>query len=251
MKFISGLFLCLIVSVALLFAASNDSEFDHFVTAEGDQLYEGENVLRFVSFNVPNLLCIEDNMQFKSTNFWRLPNAFEIQDALNSVKQMGGQVVRTYTITVRRPDKDPEIPRHVEGPGEFNEEAFQALDQVLALANEIGIRVIIPFVDNWSWMGGKAEYAAFRGKQPQDFWTDPQIKQDFKETIRFMVNRKNTLTGIRYKNDKAILAWETGNELGGCPDAWTSEMAAYIKSQDSNHLVVEWTSEQPVAAGIH
>ena len=61
--------------------------------------------------------------------------------------------------------------RHVEGPGKFNEEAFKAYDKVLQIANKVGIRVIIPLVDNWWWWGGPKEYAAFRGKQKDEFRT--------------------------------------------------------------------------------
>jgi endo-1,4-beta-mannosidase len=55
-------------------------------------------------------------------------------------------------------------------PGEFDEEAFRTLDLVLAKANASGVRLIIPFVDNWRWMGGISEYAAFRGKKREAFW---------------------------------------------------------------------------------
>lgn len=215
-----------------------DSVFEHFVTVSGDRLRDGNDELRFISFNIPNLHCIEDNMRFAETNPWRLPEAFEIRDALETTKAMGGTVARLYTITVRRKDDLPNTPRYVLGPGEFNEEGFRVYDQILALANEIGVRVIIPFVDNWSWMGGRAEYAAFRGKPSEAFWSDKQIKADFKKTIAFMLNRVNTITGVPYREDKAILAWETGNELQSPPD-WTREMTAYIKKLDANHLVLD------------
>jgi hypothetical protein len=52
------------------------------------------------------------------------------------------------------------------------------------------------------------------------------------------VNRKNTLTGRLYKNDKAILGWETGNELDAS-FAWQHEIAGYIRSLDKNHLIIE------------
>ena len=132
----------------------------------------------------------------------------------------------------------PDVPRHVLGPGRFNEEAFRALDQVIQAADENGVRLIIPLVDNWIWQGGRAEYAGFRGKLKEDFWTDPQLIADFKETIRFVLLRTNTLSGVRYADDPAILCWETGNELQS-PPAWTREIAAYIKSLDSNHLVMD------------
>ncbi len=212
--------------------------FGHFVTRQGDKLMDGPDEYRFISFNIPNLHYVEDNLPFTEMNPWRLPDAFEITDALMAVQQAGGQVVRTYTLSVRRADDGPDIPRHVLGPGRFNEEAFRALDKVLQVANETGVRVIIPFVDNWVWWGGIAEYAGFRGKDTEQFWTDPQIIADFKLTIAHVINRVNTYTGVAYKDDKAILAWETGNELK-CPPEWTRQIAAYIKQLDDNHLVVD------------
>jgi len=93
-------------------------------------------------------------------------------------------------------------------------------------------------VDNWKWHGGRAEYAGFRGKNRDDFWTDPQLIADFQETIRFVLMRTNTFTGVRYCDDQAILCWETGNEISPTT-AWTREIARYIKSLDTNHLVMD------------
>ena len=209
-----------------------------FVTREGDRLMEGDRAFRFISLNTPNLHYVEDYLPFDGTNPWRLPDEFEIRDALTAIKQIGGKVTRIYVISVRRPGDDPRIVRHVEGPGKFNEEAFRTLDRVLQIANETGVRLIIPFVDNWKWWGGAAEYAGFRQKGREAFWTDPELIADIETTIRFVINRRNTYTGIAYKDDKAIMAWETGNELEP-PFSWTREIAAYIKSLDRNHLVVE------------
>ena len=114
---------------------------------------------------------------------------------------------------------------------------------MLKIANEQGVRLIIPLVDNWKWLGGRAEYAGFRGKSKDDFWTDPQLIADFKETIRFVLTRTNTFTGVRYCDDKAILCWETGNELSATTD-WTREIARYIKSLDRNHLVMDGRAGQ-------
>jgi mannan endo-1,4-beta-mannosidase len=212
--------------------------FQEFVTRQGDKLMEGDREFRFISFNVPNLHYIEDSLPFEETNPWRIPDEFEIRDALTSVKQMGGTVVRIYTLSVHKADDDASIPRHVLGPGQFGEEAMRGLDMVMKVANETGVRVIIPFVDQWSWFGGTAEYAAFRGKKAPAFWTDAQIIDDFKRTIDFLLNRTNFYTGVKYRDDRALLAWETGNELLN-PSSWSREIAAYIKRLDSNHLVLD------------
>ncbi|UCG57404.1 MAG: AGE family epimerase/isomerase [Phycisphaerales bacterium] len=233
----------LAITIALAFAISvgpawAESGFENFVTCSGDKLMAGERELRFVSFNIPNLHYVEDNMPFDQTNAWRLPDEFEITDALCSIRQMGGQVVRLYTLSVRKPDDNRAVPRHVLGPGKFNEDAFRALDKVLEVANRTGVRVIIPFVDNWVWWGGIKEYAGFRGKAKEKFWSDPEIIADFKKTIHYVINRTNTYTGVRYRDDTAIFGWETGNELQ-CPPRWTHEIAGYIKSVDKNHLVID------------
>ncbi len=232
------LFAAIVILPALMLPAYAQSALPNFITRSGDRLMDGATEFRFISFNVPNLHMVEDNLTFSETNPWRLPDEFEIRDTFDTINQTGGRVVRSYVISVHRADDDPAIPRHVLGPGRFNEEAFRALDKVLQLANEKGIRVIVPFVDQWKWWGGIGEYAAFRGKRAEEFWTDPQLIADFKQTIAFLINRKNTYTGTLYKDDRAIMAWETGNELNS-PYSWSKEIAAYIKSLDSNHLVID------------
>ena len=230
------------VGLTLLFLCPvSAAQFANFVTRRGDTLFDGDRQVRFISFNTPNLHYIEDELPFDGTNPWRLPDDFEIRDALTTVKQCDGKVTRIYVPSVRRQDDAPGVIRHVEGPGQFNEEAFRALDNVLRIANDLGVRIIMPFVDNWQWWGGPLEYAAFRGKPKEAFWTDPEIIADFKKTIRFLLERRNTYTGVLYRDDKAILAWETGNEISP-PEAWTTEIAAYVKSLDTNHLLMDGRS---------
>ena len=219
-------------------SAGSESIFTKFVYRHDDKLMDENGELLFISFNIPNLHYIEDNMPFTEMNPWRLPNEFEIADALEAVRQMGGQVVRIYCLSVHVSEEDSNMPRHIIGPGQFNEKAFEALDMVLAVANRKGIRVIIPFIDNWKWWGGIEAVAAFRDKKPKDFWTDPKLFDDYKSIVSFVINRTNSVTGVKYCDDKAVLAWETGNELV-CPHEWTTKAAAYIKSLDNNHLVID------------
>ncbi len=214
--------------------------FENFVRRDGDVLRDGRREFRFLSFNIPNLHYVEDDMRFEQGMPFRLPDDLEINDALGTIEQMGGQVVRMYALSVKKPGDPAELPRHILGPGQFNEQAFVALDQVIAAAHRHHVRVIVPFIDQWSWFGGTTELSGFRGKKPEEFWTDPQVIEDYKGIVAFVINRTNTVTGVRYRDDKAILAWETGNELH-CPAEWTRQMTAHIKSLDSQHLVVDGT----------
>jgi hypothetical protein len=232
-------FLTAVLILAFAFTAfASESSLKSFVYTSGDKLMDENGELRFISFNIPCLHYNEDNMAFEQTNPWRLSNEYEITDALESIRQMGGQVIRIYALSVRKQGEDPNIPRHILGPGQFNEEAFKSLDCVLAVANKKGIRVIIPIVDNWKWWGGIPALVQFRGKSFNEFWTDKQLFDDYKQIVDYLANRTNTITGVKYKDDKAILAWETGNELT-CPPEWTAKAAEYIKSVDQNHLVMD------------
>ena len=78
------------------------------------------------------------------------------------------------------------------------------------------------------------------------------MKQWYKDYISHLLNRVNFYTGIAYKDDPTIFAWELANEprcQGSDPyptspncDAalitnWVSEISAYIQALDTNHLV--------------
>ncbi len=220
--------------------------FSHFVQREGARLVDGGRTFRFISYNIPNLHYVEDDLRFEQSMPFRLPDAFEIDDALATIDQVGGQVVRMYALSVRKKDDPADIPRHVLGPGQFNEDAFVVLDRVVAAASRHRVRLIIPFIDQWSWWGGTAELAGFRGKKPEEFWTDPEVFEDYKAIVSFVINRRNTITGVTYRDDKAILAWETGNELKG-PEDWTLRAASYIKSLDPQHILIDGSARDQIA----
>jgi mannan endo-1,4-beta-mannosidase len=228
---------------------SKDAQSDSMsiIQARDGKLWNKEARFRFVSFNIPNLHNIEDEVDPASGTPWRWPDEYEISDALESVQQCGGTVVRTYVLSVRRDDSDMKDHVYVRGPGDFNEEAFRVLDQVLHVARSKQIRVVIPFVDQWRWWGGIEQYAGFRGKQADAFWSDPEIRSDFKRTIEYVLSRVNSIDGVPYREDPAILGWETGNEISATSE-WTKEIAAYCKQLDPNHLVIDGNSLRGIPA---
>lgn len=217
------------------------SVFEHFITRTDDKLMDGDNEFRFIGMSAPTAHYNEDPYK-------HFPSAYEIEDTVRTLKQLGSTATRIYILPVRGGNLTAPRPVYVEAPGVYNEEGFRALDKFMELSNQYGIRVIIPFTDAHKFWGGIDALAAFRGKTVTEFWTDPTLKADFKDLIAYLLNRTNVYTGVKYKDDKAVLAWQFGNELeqyrcqdGGlsCQDAWASEMAAFIKSIDDNHLVMD------------
>ncbi|HJQ67764.1 MAG TPA: cellulase family glycosylhydrolase [Blastocatellia bacterium] len=211
---------------------------------------DGTVPFRFVSFNAPLLLAdpwptLSDSAEVIEGQNW------EREDAVKTLTQFAGSVARTFVISTQGEFPKPTGAwigkrKHVtweDGNIQFDEALFQGMDRALELANQYGLRVIIPLVaENPS--GGSLEawggvYAYSRATGGRNFYTDNIAKAEFKKTIEFILRRVNTRTGVQYKDDPAILAWETGNELEADPQEWTEEMARFIKSIDQNHLVMD------------
>jgi mannan endo-1,4-beta-mannosidase len=229
----------------------NDNQWP-IVTRKGDQLYEGEKLFRFLGLAAPNIQANENQVRADRLN--RFPDDYEIRDILDGIRRVGGRATRTFSLSVYHPD-DNNMPVYFSGHRQYNEEAFRCLDRIIALGHEYDVRIIIPFIASQSFRSvrGVDEFSALAGKPKGSFWTDPEQKADFRHFLDFILNRKNTVNGILYKDDPAILAWQLGNEFGSYPGdrglkyeewspkilAWSLEMAAYIKKVDPNHLIME------------
>lgn len=135
-------------------------------------------------------------------------------------------------------------------PGAYNEQTFEGLDFVVAEARKYGIKLILSLANNYESFGGKKQYvdwARSRGQyltSDDDFFRNSVVKGYYQNHIRTVLNRHNTFTGILYKNDPTIMAWELMNEprctsdpSGRTIQAWIMEMASYVKSIDRNHLL--------------
>ena len=224
--------------------------FEHFVTRDGNRLMDGAREFRFMGANMPGLVVPYD-FTLRLPERMTLPTPWEIEDAMKTLAHMGMTVVRTWNLPMRGPQEPPQPWHYVLAPGQFNEAAFVTMDHTLALANRHGVRVMICLTaGSGDYLGGIGTYAAWHGKKRAAFFTDPQLREDYKTTLRFVLNRVNTVTGIPYKEDRAILAWQFGNEIWNAEPAWLTEMAAYMKSLDPNHLVAETRHSPAFAAQL-
>ena len=231
--------LCLAPLLAAAEPSPAPSRLQHFITRQGAKLMDGDQAFRFIGANMPGLVLPYDWTLLLPERL-HLPTPWEQEDGFKTLDQMNLRVVRTWNLPMRGAKEEAKPWHFLTGPGQFNEEAFKVVDSLLALGNKYGVRVILPLTaESGDYLGGIGSYAAYRGKKRAEFWTDPQLKEDYKATLRFVLGRVNTLTGVRYCDDKAVLAWQFGNEMDSAPDAWLAEMAAYMKSLDKNHLVAD------------
>lgn len=99
-------------------AETTASQFTNFITVDGTKLMDGNKELKFVSLNYP---------QATSDTTWEHANA------MKTIRDMGGNVTRTYTIPVYNGENASTA--YVTGVDEngkltFNEDALNALDSV-------------------------------------------------------------------------------------------------------------------------
>ena len=212
-----------------------------FVKRDGDILYEdldGDGVrdagedFRTTGMDFPSAILTKD------TGDWGRLDDWEMEAALQSLHQMGARVTRTYTLPVA-----PTAGTYaaITGVGQLNEDTLRRLDKFLALAAQYDVRVIVPVIDAWPHVGGYAQFAALRGMSGSAFFTDPTLIQDFKNLLSTLANRVNYYTGVTYKNDPTILAWQLGNELDGASSwsaSWEVSMTDYFAALVPNQLIM-------------
>ncbi|PLW40617.1 hypothetical protein PCANC_13020 [Puccinia coronata f. sp. avenae] len=226
-------------------AAQNRGRFIVRNSATGQLEVEGTGeVVRFASLCAPDLFDSED---------------FEKEDTMRTIAQFGKwPVTRTYTLKV----KSTRISKgHINGWNPelddflYDEDMFISIDHTIALAAQYDVRLIIPIInqdfgsEDTNWVGNFTDLIRHRrcgrkDSRGQDWWRDEECLDSMKKIVSFLLNRVNTITGIRIGDDPTILAFETGNEMncGGlrpAPGEWTLEIARHIKSLAPKALVMD------------
>ncbi len=151
--------------------------------------------------------------------------------------------------------------------GAYNEQLLQGLDFALAEMAKRNMRAVIYLNNFWEWSGGMGTYLywtnggsyvdlgdpahpwpAFQNVTAY-FYESEQANNLYRDYIRMLVSRVNTVTGLAYRDDPAIMAWQLANEPRPGFDykegddglqsfyEWIEDTAHFIKSLDPNHLV--------------
>ncbi|WP_323815916.1 beta-mannanase man5E [Cellvibrio sp. NN19] len=249
MKYLALLFLFITASMQCL-------ALDNFITRKDHQLLDGEKEFRFAGIHFPELHRIEDDSQGVCKldprgwgQHFKWPTADEQENWIKSLVYTGHKAMRVYVLSIEqesdhlcnrqthilKPLNPNDMPR-------LNPVAMESYDRMIALSDKYNLRLILPFVDHWPWWGGREQLAAFYGEKPEDFYnTNSKTFKAYLSIIEQVLTRKNSITGREYRDEKAIMAWETGNELKDTTADFLQQTAALIKKLDKNHLVVDGT----------
>ena len=131
-------------------------------------------------------------------------------------------------------------------PGQYDERIFKGLDYINAVAGSRGVRVLFVPINMWlsphvgDGFPAYVEWGGFPVSESDKFWTDDRIRSMVRNHFTTLLNRKNTFSGVAWKDDPAIFGFNLFNEprcpfgqdKAGCPakvTAWVVEMSEHIK----------------------
>lgn len=228
-------------------------EQSEFVTAEDGNFWLDGEQFRFVGANA---YYLQTGQGYRGS----IPssdNPYDVKDVpwytLRGYADTGVKVVRTWGFYSGPPSTSGEESMSLT-PGVLNEPGFELFDRIFAEGKRRGLKFYISFEDKLANVGEGVQFYmdAFNvGSTLEFIELETQASIDannaFKDYISGFLNRVNPHTGIAYKDDPAVFAWNIMNELrptgggqlgdGTACAAWYQDIAQHIKSIDTNHMV--------------
>ena len=186
---------------------------------------------------------------------------------LDQLKSLGVTNLRVLGASELSPMKNSLKPAFRNASDDYNEDLLRGLDVLLAEMGQRDMKAVIYLNNFWEWSGGMGTYLSWvNGGDYIDlgdpahpwpafplfnmqFYGNADANALYRDYIHAVVTRTNTVTGLRYAEDPAIMAWQLANEPrpGHSPEPgmhalpefyeWVDSTARYIKSLDANHLV--------------
>jgi mannan endo-1,4-beta-mannosidase len=212
---------------------------DEFVRVDQTSFRAGGRPFAFVGANV----AVTHGSYFRS----------HTEQTLEAARSDGLTVVRVWALGEGAPDapgwsRDSELFRT--GPSGFQETAYVQLDRVLAAARARGLRVILTLANHWADYGGAPMYLQWAGLPTTGFgardrfFSDVRVRAWYRAHLEHLLERTNTITGVRYSDDPTLFAWELINESqveseegARARRDWIEEMASVIRARDRQHLI--------------
>lgn len=237
----------------ILFMLTTSLTAQPFVRVDGTRFIRGDSTYYFLGTN----LWYGMHLAAATTG-----NRQRLLSELDQLQSLGITNLRVMAAG-EGPDTAPwrVVPSLQPQPGEYNEELLEGLDFLLSEMGKRQMTAVLCLNNFWHWSGGFAQYVNWYEDKPipypppaedgswftfslysSRFYKNKKALAAFERYIRSIVQRVNSYTGLAYRDDPTIMAWQLANEPRGIlrPRAyrrWIRRSASLIKSLDKNHLV--------------
>jgi mannan endo-1,4-beta-mannosidase len=186
---------------------------------------------------------------------------------LDRLSALGVRNLRLLGSAELSPLKNSITPAFREQSMRYNEDLLRGLDWTLAAMAKRDMTAVIYLTNFWEWSGGMMTYlywvngGRYINMNDPDhpwpefadwnsaFYANAPAQRMYRDYIRKVVTRINTLTNRPYATDPTIMAWQLANEprpagsdAVAVPNLqtfyrWIDGTARYIKALDPHHLV--------------
>jgi mannan endo-1,4-beta-mannosidase len=175
------------------------------------------------------------------------------------VKADGLRVVRLWALGEQPEPGEPYHSFYAFRIGEqgWVDASFAHLDKVLAAARARDLKVIVVLANRWKDYGGIATYLRWGGaevaRDPRGeptgsalaaFFACASCQQLYQQHVERLITRVNSVTGVPYRDDPTIMAWELINEASAVSAreeeallTWVRDSARLIRARDAQHLI--------------
>lgn len=212
------------------------SKIDSFVTFNKNDFVYNNNKFIPVGFNA---YWLGYNEQYN------YPTQNQVIEVFDIAQKMKATIIRSHTMGISSGSEKSLRPSSTV----LNENAWDAIDFAFYTAQKYNIKIIAPLTDAYNYANGNyGDFCKTRGVSKDKFFTDINVRKDFKDYIFKWLNHTNKYNGIQIKNNPTLAFIELGNELGNYrPEStstaiptqeWLNDISSFIKSIDSNHLIL-------------
>lgn len=167
---------------------------------------------------------------------------------LDQLVATGHNAIRAHTLFIGYGKPGTQMPTN----GVYDEAVLVRCDEFLAECRARGLYVMAPLTDSWDFYhGGAITFAnmVLGGSRTQDqarteFCTNPAVITAYRSYVTTLMNRVNTVTGVRWRDDPTLAIIETANEawqaafMAGSPN-YHAQTAAWLRGNWPNKLVAD------------
>ena len=239
------------------YAPANKSETDGFVTVRGGRFYLNDKPYFFMGTNLWYGAYL--GMAGEAGDRDRLSRELDIlrQHGITNLRILAASESTQLLMSLR--------PATQTAPGEYNEKLLEGLDFLLAEMAKRNMKAVLFLNNFWQWSGGMSQYVVWATgekiidpdvsgdwpgfiEQSASFYRLPEAQTQYRRYVESIITRKNTVSGVVYRDDPAIMSWQLANEPrpgihGKQPDdyrpfvEWIEETAQYINELAPKQLV--------------
>lgn len=214
--------------------------------------------------------------RFAGANFWYgaylgapdgIGDRARLRAELDQLKAAGIDNLRVLAMSEASGFKRGVRPALMNAPGDYDERLLQGLDYLLAEMGKGDMKAVLYLNNFWQWSGGMSQYVAWAtGGSVADhdpdltgdwngfmqdsarFYAMPKAQAWYRDAIRTVVGRTNTINGIAYVDDPTVMSWQLANEPRPgsgekghlnieAYDAWVDQTAGFIHGLAPKQLV--------------